>query len=257
MRLRRPGLEAGAPGDHQILFLDFDGAFVDPSTFGTDSGDLSPLADFLAGWGLGPEDEDALIDAIVATFTENLRDDPHERGGNDRFDVEIRTSRDHAGPVGPAERQPDRDRRDTRAARLRHRRSRPGGRPGQLRQGGDRRRPARPGQRAGRLGPGDDQRLRHARHRHDRPRRSGARVRRLPRDGSHPRRLAHGAEQRGGQHHGHLRPDPARARAGLHLRHGRRRRRRLRHGRGDRGAHRRSGHADQGGVRLSTPPRSR
>ena len=88
------------PGARQVLFLDFDGAFVDPSVFGTDSGDLSPLADFLPGWGLGPDDESALIDAIVATFRENLHDDPHERGGNARFDVDIRNSRDHADPWG-------------------------------------------------------------------------------------------------------------------------------------------------------------
>ena len=40
---------------------------------------LSPLADFLAGWGLGPDDEDAVIDAIVATFTENVRRRPARR----------------------------------------------------------------------------------------------------------------------------------------------------------------------------------
>ena len=100
LRVRRPGLETDGAGARQVLFLDFDGAFVDPSVFGTDSGDLSPLADFLPGWGLGPDDESALIDAIVATFRENLHDDPHERGGNARFDVDIRNSRDHADPWG-------------------------------------------------------------------------------------------------------------------------------------------------------------
>ena len=80
LRLRRPGLETASRGEHQILFLDFDGAAIDPSTFGTDSGTLSPLADFLAGWGLGPDDEDALIDAILATFTENLVE-PTSRSG--------------------------------------------------------------------------------------------------------------------------------------------------------------------------------
>jgi hypothetical protein len=94
LRLRRPGLESAGEGERQVLLLDFDGAFVDPSTFGADSGELSPLADFLAGWGLGPEHEDAVIDSIVATFAENLRDDPHDRGSNEAFDVDIRTSRD-------------------------------------------------------------------------------------------------------------------------------------------------------------------
>ena len=98
--VRRPALDTASRGERQILFLDFDGAFVDPSTFGTDSGDLSPLADFLAGWGLSPQDESALIDAVQATVVENLVRDPAERGGNRRFDVEIRNSRDHADAWG-------------------------------------------------------------------------------------------------------------------------------------------------------------
>lgn len=102
LRLRRPGLETASRSEHQILFLDFDGAAIDPSTFGTDSGTLSPLADFLAGWDLGPDDRDALIDAIIATVTENLVEDVVERGGNPRFAVEIRNSRDDADPWGQA-----------------------------------------------------------------------------------------------------------------------------------------------------------
>ncbi len=100
LRVRRPALETSAPGERQILFLDFDGAFVDPTTFGSDSGDLSPLAEFLPGWGLGQQDESALIDAVRATVVENLQRDPAERGGNPGFDVEIRNSRDHLDPWG-------------------------------------------------------------------------------------------------------------------------------------------------------------
>ena len=100
LRLRRPGIEADAPGSRQIIFLDFDGAFIDDGTFDRPGGDLSPLADFLAGWGLGPADEAALIDAVVARFTENVVDDPRARGGNPRFDVEVRNSKDHADPWG-------------------------------------------------------------------------------------------------------------------------------------------------------------
>ena len=100
LRLRRPGIEADAPGSRQIIFLDFDGAFIDDGTFDRPGGDLSPLADFLAGWGLGPADEAALIDAVVARFTENVVDDPGARGGNTRFDVEVRNSKDHADPWG-------------------------------------------------------------------------------------------------------------------------------------------------------------
>ncbi|MET0459672.1 MAG: hypothetical protein ABW195_10510 [Ilumatobacteraceae bacterium] len=102
VRVLRPGLETASRGEHQILFLDFDGAEIDPSTFGTDSGTLSPMTDSMAGWGLGPDDEDALVDAIIATFTENIVDDTLERGGNPRFDVEILNSRDDADPWGQA-----------------------------------------------------------------------------------------------------------------------------------------------------------
>ena len=36
----------------------------------------------------------------VSSFTENVVDDPHARGGNERFDIEIRNSRDHPDPWG-------------------------------------------------------------------------------------------------------------------------------------------------------------
>ena len=98
--VRRPGLESDAPGTRQILYLDFDGAFIDPSTFQTNSGELSPMADFMAGWGLGPQDESALIDAVVAEFTENVVEDVTAAGGNPRFAVDIRNSRDDADPWG-------------------------------------------------------------------------------------------------------------------------------------------------------------
>ena len=94
VRLRRPGFESGGHKKRQILFLDFDGAFVDPSTFGTESGTLSPLEHFLGGWNLDSSDEDALINSILATFTENIEADPSDRGGNRRFAVDIRNSRD-------------------------------------------------------------------------------------------------------------------------------------------------------------------
>ena len=100
LRIRRPGIESDAPGSRQIIFLDFDGAFIDDGTFDRPGADLSPLADFLAGWGLGPTDETALIDAVVERFTENVVDDARARGGNPRFDVEIRNSADHADPWG-------------------------------------------------------------------------------------------------------------------------------------------------------------
>jgi len=86
----------------QILFVDFSGPTVDPSTWGAPPGAVavSPLSAFLAGWGLTPGDEDAVIDSILATISENLVSDLRASGGNANFDVEIRNSRDHADPFG-------------------------------------------------------------------------------------------------------------------------------------------------------------
>ncbi|MEM7349619.1 MAG: hypothetical protein AAF657_02360 [Acidobacteriota bacterium] len=88
-------------GGQQILFVDFDGATIDPSIFGGPAGDrtLSPLSSFLAGWGLGPADEDAVIDAIMASVFENMETDL-EMASNANFGVEILNSRDHADPFG-------------------------------------------------------------------------------------------------------------------------------------------------------------
>jgi len=88
----------------QILFLDFDGASLDPGIFfGGPFGfevPLSPLSSYLPAWGLGPGAEDAVIDAIVASVEENLDHDIDRFGLNDEFDIEIRNSRDHPDPWG-------------------------------------------------------------------------------------------------------------------------------------------------------------
>lgn len=85
----------------KILFVDFDGAVVDPAIFTGPPGEttLSPLSDFLSNWGLGPGDEDAVIDGILAALEENLVEDG-AAGPNPGFAVEIRNSRDHADPFG-------------------------------------------------------------------------------------------------------------------------------------------------------------
>lgn len=87
--------------DKQILFIDFDGAEIDTSIFSSGGGPsiLSPLSDFLANWGLMPGDEDALIDAIVASVEESITGDLSQQS-NLNFDVEIRNSRDHADTFG-------------------------------------------------------------------------------------------------------------------------------------------------------------
>ncbi len=84
----------------QRIFVDFDGAVVDPGIFGFPPGeeDLSPLSSFMAGWGLGPGDLDGVIDATLATLSENVLNDPRFQGPNRDVYVEILNSRDHADP---------------------------------------------------------------------------------------------------------------------------------------------------------------
>lgn len=97
----------------QAVFVDFDGALIDPGIFfGGEFGfevPLSPLSSFLPAWGLSPSDEDAVIDAILAAVEESLSEDVRALGGNgDRdagdgpgaFDIEILNSRDHADRWG-------------------------------------------------------------------------------------------------------------------------------------------------------------
>ena len=253
LRVRRPALETAAPGERQILFLDFDGAFVDPTTFGSDSGDLSPLAEFLPGWGLGQQDESALIDAVRATVVENLQRDPAERGGNPGFDVEIRNSRDHLDPwgepnvtriiIGGSREQLGFDTvglaqtvdagnfdREETAVVLLDQLSAPAG-----------------------SGLSDDQRLRLPGRRYGRPRGTDRGIHRLARGGTPARQPSHGTEQRRHERDGHARRRSARPRTRLRLRHRRRRRRRLRHRPADRRLRRCRGHAHPGGVRPLHP----
>ncbi|MFW2380953.1 MAG: hypothetical protein ACN4GZ_04270 [Acidimicrobiales bacterium] len=112
LRVFRPAKERSGTAT-QTLFIDFDGASIDPGIFqGGEFGfevELSPLVDFLPAWGLTAADEDAVIDAILAAIEDNLSHDIRVRGNNgDRddgdgpnaFDIEILNSRDHADPWG-------------------------------------------------------------------------------------------------------------------------------------------------------------
>jgi hypothetical protein len=63
---------------------------------------LSPLAAFQAKWGIPRIQEDAVIDAIVARVTENVKQDLIASGLNTRFKLKILNSRDHADPFGQA-----------------------------------------------------------------------------------------------------------------------------------------------------------
>jgi hypothetical protein len=95
----RPPLQGQRPV--QTLFLDFDGARVNTAIFGgPGTVTLSPLAAFLARWGLTRAEEDQLIAAVVAGVTENIKQDLIDTGLNSRFRLRILNSRDHADPWG-------------------------------------------------------------------------------------------------------------------------------------------------------------
>ncbi len=94
----RAGLANERAGSRQRILLDFDGARVQTAVFGgPGTRELTGLAGFLGGWGLGPDDEEPLIDAIVKQVKEDLRRDLRRRGLNPDLAVKIIDSRT-AGP---------------------------------------------------------------------------------------------------------------------------------------------------------------
>ena len=112
LRARRPVLEAEPVGTVQTVFLDFDGAQIRRELFGVPGqARLSPLSDFLAGWGLQPTDEDRVIDKIIEEFTSKFygatavtgtggNGDFFTTGVAGDFGIRILNSRDHADPFG-------------------------------------------------------------------------------------------------------------------------------------------------------------
>ena len=111
LRVTRSGLANEWSRNQQIIFLDFDGATIGGDIFGTGvDAELSPLADFLPLWGLGPSDEDAVIDAtidaVIETLDTDLRIEDGRNGNRDetrrggQFDVEILNSRDNGDRWG-------------------------------------------------------------------------------------------------------------------------------------------------------------
>ncbi|MDH4056427.1 MAG: PPC domain-containing protein, partial [Gammaproteobacteria bacterium] len=102
VRAFRPAQEA--TGTTQRIFIDFNGASVDTSKFGgtgvSQPASLSSLASFLPAWGLSGGDENAVIDAILATVEQNLSTDIRLTGNNPAFDIEILNSRDDADSFG-------------------------------------------------------------------------------------------------------------------------------------------------------------
>ncbi|MEV0737798.1 hypothetical protein AB0I51_17900 [Streptomyces sp. NPDC050549] len=98
----RPGTEVEKKGTVQALFLDFDGARVNISIFGSGGAqrDLSPLSSFLPGWGLTTADENKVIDAVVTSVKENIATDLAKKGSNPHFAVRVLNSRDDPDPFG-------------------------------------------------------------------------------------------------------------------------------------------------------------
>jgi hypothetical protein len=100
LRVFRPGLSETPSSAQQILFLDFDGAVVDTSIYGLPPSvpqprTLSPLSAFLPRWGLTANDEDAVIDAIVAVVVENLSSDLRALGLNGDRDLHHLRAQNH------------------------------------------------------------------------------------------------------------------------------------------------------------------
>lgn len=95
LEVYRPGPEVRHT--RQTIFLDFDGARVNTGIWGGPGvRRLSPFAGFVTAWGIPAWREDALIDRIVATTTENLRRDFARTG----VKVRVLNSRDHADRFG-------------------------------------------------------------------------------------------------------------------------------------------------------------
>ena len=61
---------------------------------------MSPLATFLGRWGLPASAENELIDRVVATVRENIKQDLVARGLNDDVAVKVLNSRDNKDPFG-------------------------------------------------------------------------------------------------------------------------------------------------------------
>lgn len=95
----RPPLQGDKPT--QTLYLDFDGARVNTGVFGgTGNVTLSPFSAFLAKWGIPRAQEGAVIDAVVASVTENIKQDLITSGLNNRFKLKILNSKDDPDPWG-------------------------------------------------------------------------------------------------------------------------------------------------------------
>ncbi|MDX3054328.1 PPC domain-containing protein [Streptomyces sp. NE06-03E] len=90
----RPHLEGR--GQEQTIFLDYDGARIDPSVFASSGLPVtpglrttSPLSAFLDAWGLPAGAKEPLADAITANVRQKLQTDLEDSGINQRLGVRI------------------------------------------------------------------------------------------------------------------------------------------------------------------------
>jgi hypothetical protein len=99
LEVYRPGPEALPQGTTQTVFLDFDGARANTAIWGGPGvRELSPLAGFIGRWGLTAAQEDAVINATIATVKENVVTDLRNGAVNQRLGLRILNSRDDADP---------------------------------------------------------------------------------------------------------------------------------------------------------------
>jgi len=95
LEVYRPGPET--KNATQTIFLDFDGQRVNTAIFGGPGvSTLSPLSAFIGRWGIPAAQQNALINRIIATVTENLKQDFAGTG----VKIKILNSRDNADPFG-------------------------------------------------------------------------------------------------------------------------------------------------------------
>lgn len=88
----RPGTEGKGASRSQTILLDVDGATLDTAIFhGPGVRTLSPLRDFLPGWGLKPSQEKELVKRITADVKVNLQRDLAARGLNKRLSLTVTT----------------------------------------------------------------------------------------------------------------------------------------------------------------------
>jgi large repetitive protein len=101
LRVYRPVLESQAANTQQILWLDFDGEIISRNTFGLGPGSVNLLGiqEFLPDLGLNPNDENLLIDEILARVTDKF-DEVAQQANNPNFGIQIMNSRDHGDMWG-------------------------------------------------------------------------------------------------------------------------------------------------------------